>query len=184
MAAPTRATLPLPQELRFKVYGYLLSSEQPLLLYHDCHGRFTDLNLHTSILLISKATNAEATTVLYEKNTFKIDIRLRKDALTKYRSSWVQPLLPAAESSTTGLEERYRSAFGVASNGLAQPVISVNSFVRMKHIRVITSYRAVLSVDNNGKYVDDGSGDTLFNILKALDRPKKVRYAAFIPLNS
>lgn len=74
--------LSLPLELRCHIYSELLipsipstgSVVKPRILWHDRHGLQKYIPVYPQILLASKQTNAEATSILYENNTFKINI--------------------------------------------------------------------------------------------------------------
>ncbi|KAI4218215.1 MAG: hypothetical protein L6R40_008793 [Gallowayella cf. fulva] len=71
--------LSLPLELRRHIYSFLLiptttSIATPRILWHDRHGPQKHASLHPQILLANKQINSEATAILYENTTFKINI--------------------------------------------------------------------------------------------------------------
>ncbi|KAL9023410.1 MAG: hypothetical protein Q9180_008246 [Flavoplaca navasiana] len=74
--------LSLPLELRRHIYSELLIPSipstglvvKPRILWHDRHGLQKHIPVYPQILQASKQTNAEATPILYENNTFKINI--------------------------------------------------------------------------------------------------------------
>ncbi|KAL8790113.1 MAG: hypothetical protein Q9213_000815 [Squamulea squamosa] len=72
----------LPLELREHIYSELLtpsvpsegSIADPWILWHDRYGLKKHVPVHPQILLANKQVNAEGTAILYENNTFKINI--------------------------------------------------------------------------------------------------------------
>ncbi|KAL8765766.1 MAG: hypothetical protein Q9209_007273 [Squamulea sp. 1 TL-2023] len=72
----------LPLELRHHIYSELLtpsipsegSIADPWILWHDRYGLKKHIPVHPQILLANRQVNAEGTTILYENNTFKINI--------------------------------------------------------------------------------------------------------------
>ncbi|KAL8665342.1 MAG: hypothetical protein Q9168_007726 [Polycauliona sp. 1 TL-2023] len=74
--------LSLPFELRDHIYSELLipsrsstaSVAEPCITWHDRHGLQKHSSVYPQILLASKQTNAEATSILYDNATLKISI--------------------------------------------------------------------------------------------------------------
>lgn len=67
----TFKTLPLPPEIRFQIYAYILSPIKRTLRRPEEHCLFTSTDLFdTSLLAVNKATNAETVPLLYASHTF------------------------------------------------------------------------------------------------------------------
>ena len=142
----------------------LVSSEQPLLLYHDRLGRSTPLHLNSSILRVSKTNYAEAAPILYNENTFKIDL-----------SSKVSKL-PGA------LSLEYFDRYGLAARLFRRnpnlgkkpkadtPVIVPSSLARMKHVEIVISFYAVWYQGGGKRECSNMGSVVLPSILRALGR--------------
>ncbi|KAK4548748.1 hypothetical protein LTR36_008521 [Oleoguttula mirabilis] len=71
-AASTSFDIRLPAEIRLRIYGYVLHSDHRLKRPDGETPR--DRHAHTSILAVSKLVHHEAVDVLYENNTFVLEL--------------------------------------------------------------------------------------------------------------
>ncbi|MCJ1301386.1 hypothetical protein MMC08_004186 [Hypocenomyce scalaris] len=76
LASSSFPILALPLELRLRIYEELLAPNPAIVhtLYHDRRGRDRSFNIHPSILRVNTQIHDEAVAVLYDHNTFMLDL--------------------------------------------------------------------------------------------------------------
>ena len=163
--------LPLPSELRLRIYENLLSPPfQPLRLYHDRLGRSKPMSLHSAILRVSRMTYNEAIPVLYSQNTFKIELDTRVvrqctggEYPDCYGSS--APLIKgAADKNCKHFEEQ-------SCNCSQKAIIPSISLRSMQYIEIVTSWDAVWGDCEGGKYLSSIGQTVLPALLYTLGQP-------------
>ena len=163
--ATPNQSLPLPPELRRIVYAELLiSSQQPLPLYHDRLGRAKPLHLHPSILRASKTSYEESAPILYNENTFKIDIstKVTKIAGAQYLEYFDRyGVAPRLFRKNPSLGKKPKAD---------TPVIVPSSLAKMQHVEVVTSFNAVWYRENLAGQGSNIGSKVLPSILRALAR--------------
>ncbi|KAL9123682.1 MAG: hypothetical protein Q9217_006911 [Psora testacea] len=188
--------LPFPPELRQHIYAYLLTSPtQPVPLYHNNRfGWSQPLSLYPSILLASKTTYTEAVSILYDSNTFKIDLytatgegRRIGHADDADKREIVRPLITEKYDNAPRLKKVMGQAGQedytfVIEDGAARkvslPVITLTSLLRMRHLEIVTSYEVVSGVGKGGQYITDASEEPLLALLDLLLRETYCEVAA------
>lgn len=147
----------LPPELRQLIYVELLCPDPHSVktLYHDRYGRDSSFNIHPSILRVNRQINAEATSLLYDHNVFKIDIATR--VVIKCKRGLY-------------LTELFRD--DVAPNWSShQGLIYPQCLSRLRHLEIQTSLGAVLGSRRGGCYFSH-IGNLLLKILQNLIEPE------------
>lgn len=160
-----RLALPLPLELRLKIYLHLLrpATVQSLTLYHQEHKRSYN-GLYPAILQVSKQTYREAVGVLSAENIFEINLSLAvgpSGPFAKYAPLWkptyadfTSPLTPTGLAAyvpnfktllrNDGSEDQATAPYlgrplsNIAPNGVIYP----HCLRRLHHIELVTSYHA------------------------------------------
>lgn len=152
----------LPPELRQAIYVELLCPDPHSVktLYHDRHGRDSSFNIHPSILCVNRHINAEATSLLYDHNVFKIDIANRV----------VIKCMPGLYPDHRNREPLFR--YDVAPKRSShQGLIYPQCLSRLRHLEIKTSLGAVLGSRRGGCYFSH-IGNLLLKILQSLVEPE------------
>lgn len=146
----------LPPELRQAIYVELLCPDPHRVktLYHDRHGRDSSFNIHPSILRVNRHINAEATSLLYDHNIFKIDIATR-----------------VVIKCTRGLYPDHRNREPLFRDDVDQGLIYPQCLSRLRHLEIKTSLGAVLGSRRGGCYFSH-IGTLLLKILQSLVEPE------------
>ena len=125
----TSQTLPLPYELRLRIYELLLiCPSQPIYAYRQISTGRTHLGISSATLLVSRQIYEEASPVLYDKNRFKFELH---DIL---RSANV-----AADTPTV------RCCFGLRDQD--QAMVRGATLSRMRHVEINVAYDAVFDLN-------------------------------------
>lgn len=125
--------LSLPLELRYHIYIELLvaSLDGPLLLWHDRRGREESISMYPQILRVCKQVNAEATSLLYERNKFSFSIT------SPEVHSCIARKIKTAQALLQDESGKRRKHF-------RQPgLLSPPCLQRLAHIEIIISVRSV-----------------------------------------
>ena len=161
-ASMPRQTLPLPVELRLRIYQYLLTSSKPLLLYHDRLGRSRPMQLHPQILRLSKTIYEESLPVLYDKNIFQIDLStevVKQCTGGEYPGDRGQVEQLIGERRWDFFEDAYIS-----------PVIFQDSLSRLRHIEITTAHKAIWGSSQCGRYLSVVGKQVIPTLLHALSK--------------
>lgn len=149
--------LSLPLELRHHIYGELLiaSLDKPVLLWHDRNGREKSISIYPQILRVCKQVNAEATSLLYERNKFSFSITSRETHSCIARKIKISQALLQDES-------------GKRRKHFKQPgLLSPSCLQRLAHIEIIISVRSVWA-NTMGGDIWSGTGSLFRELLQLL----------------
>ena len=141
MASIVSPLFSLPIELRVQIYAYLLTSAQPLTLYIDSPPYRLPVNVHVAILRTCRAIYAEAQWLLFNLNTFRIDIRgPAVGRSVDWPSESYLPLFVQyvpKDSKRPAHLEKYEN---LNTNVVKRGVVMQDTLRKMKHLEVMTRH--------------------------------------------
>jgi len=167
-ATVVASLLALPAELRIHIYKFLLTSAQPLTIYSDSLPHVLANGLHPAVLRTCKSIHTEAQDLLYNFNTFRIDIRLgiglgfpriSRTAAALYRLFFIEDI-PEVSWIKRHLPHWY-------ANVVQKGVLTPNTLRKMKHLEIVTdedTYRLQTMMTR----LYSGKGELLLDILRTV----------------
>lgn len=140
MTPVCRSFLAFPAELRVHIYKFLLISAQPSTIYTDSVPYALANDLHPAVLCTWKSIHAEAEDLLYDFNTFRIDLRhidLRHPRTLPITVASYLPLFIQYIPEVCKMGEHFpNSNINVVQRG----VLTHNTLRKMKHLEIVTNH--------------------------------------------
>lgn len=160
--------LTLPAELRVHIFRFLLTSAQPLTIYFDSPPHVLANGLHPAVLRTCKSIHTEAEDLLYNFNTFRIDIRQAmgfgyphglRIAIALYRPLFIQDI-PEVSWIRRHLPRWY-------ANVVQKGVLTPNTLRKMKHLEIVTD-EDTYGLQTMMTRLDTARGKLLLDILRTV----------------
>ena len=141
MASIVSPLFSLPIELRVQIYAYLLTSAQPLTLYIDSPPYRLPVNVHVTILRTCRTIYAEAQWLLFDLNTFRIDMRgPAVGRSVNWPSESYVPLFIQYVPEDSKRPAHFEKYENLKTNVVKRGVVMQDTLRRMKHLEVMTRH--------------------------------------------
>ena len=132
--------LALPAELRIQIYRLLLICAQPSTIYTDSVPYILANSLHTAVLYTCKSIHAEAEDLLYDYNTFRIDLRRTEPRHPQTSFNTDASYLPLFIQYIPEVCKRGEHYPNSDINVVQRGVLTHNTLRRMKHLEIVTDH--------------------------------------------